>query len=556
MKEFLDRIITVKVSDPEDFRKRRLLNILLLGTLGTMALNLFLLLDPEMWSSGLASILLSAMTIFFLGIIGIYFINQRSGRSAAFLFLLLLTLVVNLADTPHELANGRSIFVYTFPIVISSLILFSSASFIFAVISSVCMAGLAWSISEIPNPLAIIGFFMLALVSWLTTRSLEQALKELRRINANLDSVVVVKTQELAKALSRELVLAGRNRAILESIADGVIVFDQEGNAIQANPAITNLLDLPYKKTSDISIDMLVQSPNIDAKGRGVLAGLLSNPSRELASHRIEWGHKTLSMSAAQVRDSEGTLIGTVSVFRDFTYEAEVERMKSRFVAMVSHELRTPLNAVLGYAEMLKEAVYGPVNEKQGQASERIMSNTQRLLSMVGELLDQAQMEAGKLRIEDKAFAPAELLENLHGVMEKIVSDMGLKLTSELDPGLPRAISGDPHRLQQILVNLVSNAVKFTEQGEIHVRLFRQDKANWAIEVRDTGRGIPAGEIPHIFDAFHQVDGTSTREHGGFGLGLSIVKQLVNLMNGEIQVSSIQREGTTFTITLPLKENN
>ena len=129
---------------------------------------------------------------------------------------------------------------------------------------------------------------------------------------------------------------------------------------------------------------------------------------------------------------------------------------------------------------------------------------------------------------------------------------MSIMLSSEIDPNLPDTLNGDTARLQQILLNLVSNAVKFTEQGSIRVRLFRPDENQWGIVVSDTGEGIPQSEIPHIFDTFRQVDGAATRVHGGFGLGLSIVKQLVNLMNGQIDVQSILGEGTTFMITLPL----
>jgi len=272
-------------------------------------------------------------------------------------------------------------------------------------------------------------------------------------------------------------------------------------------------------------------------------------------SFRIEWQGKTLSVSAAQVYDTRADIninIGTVAVFRDFTREAEVERLKSTFVAMVSHELRTPLNAILGYAEMFKESVYGPMNEKQINVAERIMKNTKRLLGLINDLLDQAQMEAGKLTIQMTPVRPAELLEALHGLMDKSATDKNLKLNSEIDPNLPDTLNGDAARLQQILLNLVNNAVKFTEQGSIRVRLFRTDINKWSMVVSDTGNGIPPSEIPHIFDTFRQVDGAATRRHGGFGLGLSIVKQLVNMMNGQIEVQSIVGEGTTFVITLPL----
>jgi signal transduction histidine kinase len=147
---------------------------------------------------------------------------------------------------------------------------------------------------------------------------------------------------------------------------------------------------------------------------------------------------------------------------------------------------------------------------------------------------------------------PAELLEALHGLMDKTASDKKLRLTSEIDPNLPEVLNGDAARLQQILVNLINNAIKFTEQGSIRVRLFRHNENKWGIAVSDTGSGIPPSEIPHIFDTFRQVDGAVTRVHRGFGLGLSIVKQLVNMMNGEIEVESILGEGSTFMITLPL----
>ena len=269
----------------------------------------------------------------------------------------------------------------------------------------------------------------------------------------------------------------------------------------------------------------------------------------------MEWDKKTLSISAAQVYDNsqdKHTNIGTVTVFRDFTREAEVEKLKSTFVAIVSHELRTPLNAILGYAEMFKESVYGPMNDKQVNMAERIMKNTQRLLGLINDLLDQAQMEAGKLTIQMAPVHPAELLENLHSVMDQIAHEKGLRLTSEIEDNLPEVLSGDGARLQQILVNLVNNGVKFTDRGTVHVKLGCPYGNKWSMEVSDTGSGIPENELPYIFDTFRQVEGGATRVHGGFGLGLSIVKQLVNLMGGEIWVRSKVNTGTTFTVTLPL----
>jgi signal transduction histidine kinase len=556
MKHYIEKLLSVPTSDPDDARRRRLLNILLLGVLAAsllglvaVILNTFLdehgILDPEI------QILLGGIIVVTIGIFGIYQVNRRaSGRVAALLFLLLLLFLFPFMDTPYQLVQGRSLFLFTLPIAIASLILLPAASFLFAILSAAIIGGISISNNIFPNIPALSGLFMLALVSWLSARSLEQTLAELRNINANLDQVVHERTQALAESLERERIEAGRNQAILNSIADGVIVFDRQWNAILANPAVRGMLEVPIELIIDKNFRELIEHPRLQSKSRGLLYAMMEQDTQPIG-FRIEWGGKTLSVSAAQVYNRTENM-GTVTVFRDFTREAEVEKLKSTFVAIVSHELRTPLNAILGYAEMFKEAVYGPMNEKQINMAERIMTNTQRLLGLINDLLNQAQMEAGKLTIKMAPFKTADLLDNLHAVMDKAASDKHLHLTGEIDSNLPKVMSGDVERLHQILVNLVNNAIKFTNKGSIHVKLFRPYENRWGIEVSDTGVGIPESELPYVFDTFRQVEGTATRVHGGFGLGLSIVKQLVTLMNGEIKVRSIEGEGTTFIITLPL----
>jgi PAS domain S-box-containing protein len=558
MKRFFDTLLNVPVSDPDDARRRRVLNILLLGVLTATIIGLLGIIIVAT-TKGLGgpesrSLVTSTMAAT-LGVLVIYQINKRwSGRWAAVFFLLLLTIVFSFIDSPEELSNGRSLFIFMLPIAISSLILLPQASFIFATLSSGIVALLAFSIGQQVNIFAILGFFMLALVSWLSARNLETALKELRIINADLDMVVTQRTEALAESLKRERIEAGQNQAILNSIIDGVIVFDRQWNAISANPAIRGMFGLPLELVVNRNFRQFVEHPKLSEHSRRLLLAMIEHDTQPF-NFRIEWGEKTLSVSAAQVYDQreEGNFnIGTVTVFRDFTHEAEVERLKSTFVAIVSHELRTPLNAILGYAEMFKEAVYGPMNDKQVNMANRIMKNTGRLLTLINDLLDQAQMEAGKLTVDMGPVKPSELLENLHGLMDKTASDKSLRLTSEIDDGLPETLIGDGERLQQILANLVTNAIKFTDTGEVSIRLFRSDYAKWGMEVTDTGRGIPQPELPYIFDTFRQVEVAATRTRGGFGLGLAIVKQLVNLMNGDIKVTSETDAGTTFTVILPL----
>jgi signal transduction histidine kinase len=298
----------------------------------------------------------------------------------------------------------------------------------------------------------------------------------------------------------------------------------------------------------------LSHAKNLDTKNGAILANALSNPSQQLASNHLQWGKRNLSITSAEVFDTQNVPIGTVAVFRDYTREAEVDRMKDTFLAVVSHELRTPLNAILGYAEMLKEAVYGPVNQKQARASNRIMSSTQRLLGIVNDLLDQSQMQANRMTIRMQSFQPVELVENIHSVMDNLAIGKGLTLTSYLDTNLPKFVTGDLARLQQIAVNLINNAIKFTDKGSVAFRLLRVDPGHWSLEVRDSGIGIPEDDLNHIFDPFYQVDRTTTRRYGGFGLGLSIVKQLSNLMGGDVTVNSKVGVGSVFTVSLPLDQ--
>src|SRR6266498_1092755 len=556
MMKFLNRFLTISSTDPDDTRRRRVLSILLagVGALSLILLVIVIPLAPSFLKESVRSIVVASIATFLATLI-IYIVNAFwSGRVAAIIFLVFLTIGLAFSDTPQQVSDGRSLFAFALPITMASILLTPLASFVFSALSGIIISIAAASINHVPNVPAITGFFVIALVSWLSARSLEQALKELRVINANLDQVVVDRTRALTESLERERIEAGRNQAILNSIADGVVVFDTQWNAILANPALRGMLELPTELIVNKNFRDLIEHPKLSPRSRNLLRAMMEYDTQPVG-FRIEWSGKTLSVSAAQVYDytkDRFTNIGTVTVFRDFTREAEVEKLKSTFVAIVSHELRTPLNAILGYAEMFKEAVYGPMNEKQLNMSERIMKNTQRLLGLINDLLDQAQMEAGKLTIQMAPVKPSDILENLHSLLDKTASDKGLSLTSEIEDNLPETLNGDAARLQQILVNLVTNALKFTDKGSVNIKLFYPYEEIWGIEVTDTGRGIPDSELPHIFDTFRQVEGTATRVHGGFGLGLSIVKQLVSLMNGEIKVRSKVDEGTRFIITLPL----
>ncbi|MCI0555303.1 MAG: PAS domain-containing protein, partial [Anaerolineae bacterium] len=283
--KYLNTILTVPTTDPDDARRRRLLNILLLGTLipaliGLVSIVINILINPNINQAD-TQLLLGGITVFTLGIFGIYLVNrQLSGGWAALLFLLLLTIIFVFTDSAEELVNGRSLFLFTIPIAISSLILVPQASFLFAAISVAILAWLASSIGLSINVFVSIGFFILALVSWLSARSLEAALKELRAINIGLDRVVAERTQALAESLERERIEAGRSRAILNSIADGVIVFDRKLNATLANPAVRGMLDFPLELIIDKNFSELLDHPKLAPKSRGLLSAMMEHDTQ------------------------------------------------------------------------------------------------------------------------------------------------------------------------------------------------------------------------------------------------------------------------------------
>lgn len=225
---------------------------------------------------------------------------------------------------------------------------------------------------------------------------------------------------------------------------------------------------------------------------------------------------------------------------------------KSRLLANVSHDLRTPLNGIIGYTDMLNEGAFGSLSEQQLSIVGRVLGHAQRLLNLINNLLDQAQIEAGRLELHYEPFNPAKLLGEVESITSFLAQRKGLELVTEIDPELPNTLIGDRVRLQQVLMNLVVNAIKFTEKGLVCVRVYSRGQ-RWAIEVSDTGIGIPAEAQEYIFNPFRQVHASLNHEIEGLGLGLSIVQELTRLMGGEIRLVSRVGLGSTFTVLLPFE---
>jgi signal transduction histidine kinase len=226
-------------------------------------------------------------------------------------------------------------------------------------------------------------------------------------------------------------------------------------------------------------------------------------------------------------------------------------RHKSEFLANMSHELRTPLNAVLGYAELIQDGIYGEVPAKMQDVLERIQQNGRHLLGLINDVLDLSKIEAGQLTLAPSDYSMRELVLDVVSATEALVAEKKLALEVDLPPDLPRGC-GDERRLTQVLMNLVSNAIKFTDAGSIGIRAQVED-GSFLVAVTDTGVGIAPEDRERIFEEFQQVDSSSTRRKGGTGLGLAITRRIVELHGGRIWVESTPGHGSTFAFTLPLR---
>jgi signal transduction histidine kinase len=253
----------------------------------------------------------------------------------------------------------------------------------------------------------------------------------------------------------------------------------------------------------------------------------------------------------ARVREATGELLRRNELLQRQRLESEqASQLKSQFLANMSHEFRTPLNAILGYTAMLLAGVSGDMTSAQKQKLQRIESNGRHLLSIINDILDISRIEAGKMPVHFEEFDLQTLVAQLLGEVEPLLQHARLQTMLDLEE--PTAIFSDRQKVKQILLNLLTNAIKFTPHG--FVKLSAQHiRREIHIGVHDTGIGIAADDFEKVFEDFRQADSSVTREYGGAGLGLSICRRLAEMLGGRIELQSTLGSGSTFTLVLPRK---
>ncbi|MFI5172652.1 MAG: ATP-binding protein [Chitinophagales bacterium] len=363
------------------------------------------------------------------------------------------------------------------------------------------------------------------------------------------------------KSIERELYKSEvKYHSLLEQLTDAIYFTSAEGKFLEFNRATVDLLGYNDAELREINVEQIYDNPADREKLKKAI-----DDKKELIDYEVQLlkkdGEVLDCLVTSTVRlDQKGEVIGYQGIIRDITFRKKAEVMqrakelaeqankfKAEFLANMSHEIRTPINAIVGMVHLLHQT---PLTQKQTEYLHAIDTSADNLLQLINDILDFSKIEAGKLQLEEKYFSIKLLVEDLVQTIRFKAEEKNLSLVMLIDEKIPIAVAGDQLRLNQILLNLISNAIKFTQEGEIRVTVklidIIDEKARIFFSVRDTGIGINQDKLNTIFESFTQANLDTTRIYGGTGLGLAIVKKLIDMLHGAIMVKSKLGEGSEF----------
>jgi PAS domain S-box-containing protein len=380
--------------------------------------------------------------------------------------------------------------------------------------------------------------------------------------NAHLYELIRDQAERLGSMLRKEQEEASRSQAILEAVADGVVVTGPDNRITFLNSSATAILGLESTKLINQSLDAF---GGIFGRAAGTWMQTINDWSNDAASYQtgesyaeqleLDDGRIALVHLAPVILQND--FLGTVSIFRDITHEVEVDRLKSEFVATVSHELRTPMTSIRGYVDILLMGAAGALNENQTHFLGIVKNNTERLNILVNDLLDISRIEAGRVVLSPQALDLRDVAEDVLADMLRRSQEENKPMAFSLDTAkdLPR-IRGDAERVRQILGNLVDNAYHYTpENGRITVHLHTENGSEVQVDIEDSGVGISKEDQARIFDRFYRGENPLVLATPGTGLGLAIVRQLIEMHEGRIWLKSEgEGKGSTFSFTLPVEK--
>ncbi|MCB1172747.1 MAG: response regulator [Leptospiraceae bacterium] len=392
--------------------------------------------------------------------------------------------------------------------------------------------------------------------------SRDSANQELLKLTNQLEDLVETRTRELKETLAHLT-------AIIDNMADGLLVSDEDGRILRMNPALVRIYELDSKETLRGAV-----SEKLDANVAILLRQTMRNHEImtnevELPGNRIGLATAACILTTDDAQSDELECLGTVTVIRDITREKEVDRMKTDFISNVSHELRTPLTSVLGFARIIQKKFSDVIEpqlnlqeKKVARAAKQVSENTaiivsegERLTNLINTVLDISKMEAGKTEWNMQALPIQSVIERSVSATSALFNNKLVELRIDIQAGIP-AVIGDHDRLMQVLINLISNAVKFTDEGSITIQALLTGESQVQVNVIDTGLGISKTDQARVFDKFQQVGDTLTDKPQGTGLGLPICKQIVEHHGGQIWVTGEAGLGSTFSFVLPIQDRH